>query len=61
MEKLLLQILDGQKEIKEELENINDRLDRIEKSQQEEVKVLHQKVRRVEKVFDSKVLNAVND
>lgn len=60
MEKLLLQILDGQKEIKEELENINDRLDRIEKSQQEEVKVLHQKVRRVEKVFDSKVLNAVN-
>lgn len=49
-------LLDGQEEIKQRLDRIEARLNRMEQNQADEVKILHRKVRRVEKVFNEEVL-----
>ncbi|MBA4544552.1 hypothetical protein H1164_17115 [Thermoactinomyces daqus] len=68
LNKMLQQILNGQIEIKDRLTNIEGRLDkietrldRIEKNQTDEVKVLHTKIRRVEKVFNEELLKTINE
>jgi hypothetical protein len=61
LQAMFQQIIDGQNEIKQRLDKIDARLNRIEQHQTDEVKVLHAKIRRVEKVFNEELLKSINE